>query len=830
MTDENYSLRHNPLGIHSLDGTDFVIGKAPRHSPVKMNTESESVGMKAKNSYFDQQANESFAESFTEGEADSNLPVEDQLASLGISSAPVAPPTPASGHSIVLNTNTSAPKDYSHNSAVHPSSALDSSTVPALSLNSSPITPPLNTATSTTTTTPTTTTTTTSSVEAEAETENKTEAEAEAQTSSAEPLSPLNDQFNLDFGSDLGNEMSSMLTRKNTIASRTVPKSVSQPVNLTYSKSTSKTPFLAQRLKSIRKRIPSREMREIQIADEDDDLKRAEELPDYTRDMMAFSPSSTWLESDSEGDENAGELNRSLNNGSGRQALANSASVPAGIHNELNPFLAPHRNFNELSPSVSTLSSVVSADEDIFGVNQNANERNSGVVEEESAKKHQHAKPLTIDQLDPVQEDDRGRLFLQIDKIANLRGLPIDTARKPKFTLSLDNGLQTVTTEPSKLPGTGMNGSISARIGQEFELTVAKDLELVLTVNVSMEALEPPARPVAPQFNRTHEPTMSTASATTNGSTGSAASTKSDVSQSPVKKNLKNLLLSPKKKRQQQMQNQQVQAQAQAQAQAPASPTKAAKLTKEDEERQARQKRIEESHAREQEQHRRDMQEFHRRSDMWRGITGSHGEYCRGYVFASHYEKDIYGVAKSFAIPLYNEWDTKATTNGTTNPVPKPVCDLNITMMYVPKLYGSEQVPMSLFECQQALAEARTKQQKDIEGFLTQQGGDCGNIWRRRYFNLHGSELISQHEATRKRKALIHLENVVNVSEKLSDDLWCIYEDRSFQLNFDDGDSIGFYADTVEARNTWIKSLREAVANSTGQHRTWTDLVLEAQK
>lgn len=813
MSEENYSLRHNPLGIHSLDGTDFVIGRAPRHSPVKMNTESDSVGMKAKNAYYDQQANESYAES-TETEVDPNLPVEDQLASLGISSAPAAPPTPASSHSIVLNTNTGAPRE--------PQSLnlFDSDSVPPLSLNSTPVTPPLNTATSTTTTTTTTTTSTTTK---------NTETpsfDADETAEIAEPLSPLKDQVNLDFGSDLTNEMSSMLSRKNTIASRTVPKSVSQPVNLTYTKSTTKTPFLAQRLKSIRKRISSHQMREIEIADEDDDLKRAEELPDYTRDMMAFSPSNSWLESDSEDEEDTQDNYGNNNNSNGaatganshRQGLATSASVPAGIHNELNPFLAPNRNnFRELSPSVSTLSSVTD-EEDIFGVNQRATQhQHEHGVEAEAAKKHQHAKPLTIDQLDPVQEDDRGRLFLQIDKIANLRGLPIDTARQPKFTLSLDNGLQTVTTEPSKLPGTGMNGSISARIGQEFELTVAKDLELVLTVNVSMEALEPPARPKAPQFNRTHEPTMSTASASTNGSTASAASAKTETSQSPIKKNLKNLLLrSPKKKLQQQFQP-------------PPSPTKF-KSTKEDEERLARQKRVEESHAREQEQHRRDMQEFHRRSDMWRGITGTHGEYCRGYVFASHYEKDIYGVAKSFAIPLYNEWDTKASSGGSTNPVPKPVCDLNVTMMYVPKLYGSEQLPMSLFECQQALGEARTKQQKDIEGFLTQQGGDCGNIWRRRYFNLHGNELVSQHEATRKRKAIIHLENVVNVSEKLSDDLWCIYEDRSFQLNFDDGDSIGFYADTVEARDAWIKSLREAVANSTGQHRTWTDLVLEAQK
>ena len=99
----------------------------------------------------------------------------------------------------------------------------------------------------------------------------------------------------------------------------------------------------------------------------------------------------------------------------------------------------------------------------------------------------------TLADLDPPASNDRGRLFLKVEGLKDIR-LPLDSTRNQKFTLTLDNGLQTVTTSPAPLEQLKRTGLIP--VDQEFELLVGVDLELILTLNATQ--YPPPRNPVTP--------------------------------------------------------------------------------------------------------------------------------------------------------------------------------------------------------------------------------------------------------------------------------------------------------------------------------------------
>jgi len=716
MSDNSsFMLKHNPLGIHSLDGTDLVLSKTPRQAPTPVDFDEHAVMSKAMNASYSYDAND---------DANDSVPTS----AIDLTDLSIAQPLPSSDEQQSFSQSQEPRQD---------------------------------------TQTP--------------DSESFHETTASPQESSPQLGLPL------DFGGafKVGN-----LGRQNTITVRRMPQSEStkdMPAVNTRS-GPSANPLLIHRLRSIRKRL---DPADVPYDEEEEEELDGGGLSNDILKMIAFSADSPTIGfdeslSDLEEDEPEAEVQREPSS----HNLLYSGKNPE----EYNPFYAAvHRQpVDEASISASTLASHVSPD--VSTQSPGMDYANASTpFDEPAVPPAPQPAPRTplIEETDPVKEDDRGRLFLQINRIANMRGLPIDPGRHPKFTLSLDNGMQSVATDPQPLPSPGMNGQLTAKINQEFELIVAKDLELVLTVGVSMDAAQPPPKATHPHRRSRHQPKTSTA-----GSVESATS----VGGSPIK-SMKNLLMrSPKKKQQRFQQQQQEQ---------------------EREEERRLQALDAEEERKEQQQYERDLKEFYTRTDLWKGITGSRGEYCRGYVFESHYEKDIYGRAKTYGIPLYNEWDKASQA------VPKPVGELQVTMMYVPKLFASETIPSSMRECQEAVEAAKKKVTRGCEGFLTQQGGDCGNMWRRRWVVLNGVELIAHHEATRKRRSAIHLDKAIAVRDTLSDDLWCIYEDRSFQISFKDGEDISFYADTVEARDHWVKALKETIATSTGQHRSWTDLVLD---
>lgn len=728
-------LQHNPLGIRSLDGTDIVVGKAPRHSIGSIqgdDNERTFKGLQAKRSFYESSSDDSIPTGILE---DEELEEQNPSPELAVSSE--------SKSSAGLN---NVHLDFGGDLTCKLGNNFESQTTPQ----------PLDNTSS--------------------------EAQDRNTTASASPMPP----------------------------SESAPAGLSE-----LSQASCTTPLQIQRLKSIRKETkPENTTDGLDENDLADDIERAESLPEDVLEMIAFSPDSPLFDSelvessdlpaaencepDAENCETAAESRASIISGKSLDRpitmLSNWYSRSANV----NPLTARRENKDDLadvSPSVTTLSPLSDVEGSAFPENLDALEQESSELLGQHLQNFKF--PPSMEESDPVFEEDRGRLFLQINKFVNMIGLPIELPRNPRFTLSLDNGLQTVKTDPVPLSSPDSNRLISADISQEYELTVAKDLELLLTISVTMDAAKPPVRPRAPQISAKKARKIRSKYFSSNSSSIGAVPS---VSKSPFECMKKLLLRSPRKKRE-------------------------AKSKGQDLEELQRQLQMEdEADERGRIQHEKDLMEFYNRANVWRSLTGPKGEYCRSYLIESHYEKEIYGKARQFSLPLYNEWDKS------TNGVPRSVGELQVTMMYVPRARGSEQLPPSLKQCQLQLENARRKLGFRCEGYLTQQGGDCGNTWRRRYFTLNDTELIGHHDATKKRRSLIHLDRAVSVQDTLSEDLWCIYEDRSFQITFDDGEAIGFYADTIEASDIWIKALQDCIANSTGQNRTWIDLVLEAQE
>lgn len=75
-------------------------------------------------------------------------------------------------------------------------------------------------------------------------------------------------------------------------------------------------------------------------------------------------------------------------------------------------------------------------------------------------------------------ETDRGKLFLRVVGLKNI-SLPDIKARKGSFSVTLDNGVHCIKTPNYKLD------SLNVLIGKEFELTVGKSLEFILTMKAS---------------------------------------------------------------------------------------------------------------------------------------------------------------------------------------------------------------------------------------------------------------------------------------------------------------------------------------------------------
>lgn len=385
----------------------------------------------------------------------------------------------------------------------------------------------------------------------------------------------------------------------------------------------------------------------------------------------------------------------------------------------------------------------------------------------------------TMAELDPVDPNDRGRLFIKINALQELQ-LPMDYGRNPHFTMTLDNGLQSVRTYPIRFPET----TKEAGINQEFELLVGDKLELILTFTGHMDPL-PVEKKQEVSRSVPSSPTKSTP-------------------ESPKKKRF-SFFSSPKKKKHQSNLN--VSAPVDAPIATPAKTSEPAS------------------------------------KDVWKHFTGENGEFARAYIDEGEFERDIYGKPKTYLISCFNEWTMEKVPlkDGTTGTIrgmkmakkpPFRIGGLQVTMMYVPKVTRNETIPKSMKECVTELQKALQFRDPRIQGNLTQQGGDC-NYWRRRWFTLEGDSLTGHTEEGHKVRNIINMGNVRQLIEmdKVQDEEDpCINAERAFRLIFKDGEKVSFYADSVEEKNLWVQNIGLSMVHCCGKIRNWVDMVFQNQE
>jgi hypothetical protein len=241
----------------------------------------------------------------------------------------------------------------------------------------------------------------------------------------------------------------------------------------------------------------------------------------------------------------------------------------------------------------------------------------------------------------------------------------IDTAERNWFQLTLDNGLHCVTTAWLEL---GRN----APIGQEFELTVYKELEFQLTLQTKLEAPpEPPMPPISPSKVINHKKSHSAFS---------------------------RFLTSPKKRKEQ----------------------------------DRKQSEANERAAQQELNSKRASQQA-TAWDLMHDLVGSDGSFARAYVSLNNHEQQAYGRPFNVEIPCFNEWavdpgsSVKSKRGGMVRRPPYKIGKLALQLLYVPKPDGAkeDEMPKSMNACIRELREAEELKATSWEGPLSQQGGDC---------------------------------------------------------------------------------------------------------
>lgn len=399
--------------------------------------------------------------------------------------------------------------------------------------------------------------------------------------------------------------------------------------------------------------------------------------------------------------------------------------------------------------------------------------------------------------LDADEGQERGRLFVKVLGVKDL-DLPLPKHERNWFQLTLDNGLHCVTTAWLEL-------GRKAPIGQEFELTVFKELDFSLTLQTKLE------RPK------------------------SASSSIDSISAKAGKKEkgstFSRFLQSPKKRREMEKKQH-------------------------EEEAMAAALRMQELEA----------QRASRMPTSWdllHDLVGADGSFARSIVSLEDHEQQAFGRPYGVDVPCFNSWATETTGNtpstrskhgGVQRRPPYKIGNLELQLLYIPKPKGikDEDMPQSMSSAIRQLREAEANAAREYEGFLSQQGGDCP-YWRRRFFRLNGSNLTSYHESTRQRRANINLAKAAKLIDDRSsltqpdgknkggksrrrsafgeEEEGYMFVEEGFRIRFANGEIIDFYADNREQKEGWMRMLSDVVGKDLSPNPTsWTAAVMARRK
>ncbi|CAN6660937.1 hypothetical protein TRVA0_033S00100 [Trichomonascus vanleenenianus] len=409
-----------------------------------------------------------------------------------------------------------------------------------------------------------------------------------------------------------------------------------------------------------------------------------------------------------------------------------------------------------------------------------------------------------------MSNNDRGRLFVRIISVKNIN-LPGVEERNAKFSLTLDNGIHCISTNYKSMKKVSM-------LDQEFELTVNKDLEFILTLKAKSPKIELASVP-APQAAPIREPSLERNQSRHSRQLSSSSTASSIAPSITSKKKLgfSRLFGSPKKKATQILSKPStplLQPSPNLRGTMTPTPTLRAPETR----------------------------PTPPRRDPWDGLIATDGSFGRAYMALSQYESEIYGRPATYEIPCYNEWERSGT--GSTRRAPYKIAKLQIQMMFIPRGSRTESLPASIKE---ALEEMRAygdsaNSSGPIEGYLSQLGGDC-KYWRRRYFKVRGTIMTAYSENSGKARATINLGKATGIiddkgsltapvdkgrrqSAFAKQEEAFMFVDEGFRLKFANGEIIDFYADDQAAKQNWIRNLNEIITGNTSR-KPWVELILK---
>ena len=233
------------------------------------------------------------------------------------------------------------------------------------------------------------------------------------------------------------------------------------------------------------------------------------------------------------------------------------------------------------------------------------------------------------------------------------------------------------------------------------------------------------------------------------------------------------------------------------------------------------------------------------KQDPWDYLFGPDGSFGSTQLLmdANFLDQTQFREVKNVLLPLVNKWSQLAPTSNQSSQSPikrKPYTagEIIISTCYLKRSSELERFPKSLHLVHEMTN--RFKIQKDIrkEGALLQEGGDVRGMIKKRFFRLAGNSLIGFHEISGKPKISINLLKAVDVidnndfqgkSANNRDFTNLILFGESFNVIFDDGESISFYSDTSpQETRDWFNAIKQSVALN-AVYQPWVKQMVELE-
>ncbi|KAK6461575.1 hypothetical protein DFJ63DRAFT_319830 [Scheffersomyces coipomensis] len=225
--------------------------------------------------------------------------------------------------------------------------------------------------------------------------------------------------------------------------------------------------------------------------------------------------------------------------------------------------------------------------------------------------------------------------------------------------------------------------------------------------------------------------------------------------------------------------------------------------------------------------------------DSWEHKFAQDGSFGRCYIDLEQFEDKITGKALNFNLNCFNEWDKyiDPTTKELTKGKAYRIGQLEVKMLFVPRVDAREVLPTSIKSAYEGVHELGQEFNLTHEGYLHQEGGDC-EIWKKRFFKLYGTSLIAHSEFSHKTRAKINLakiveviyvdkENIKNSSTNYRNFSDVLLVEHAFKIRFANGEIIDFGAPNKSEKMQWISIFEKITHRNKFRRQPWVKLMLQ---